>query len=119
MLRNKFLSICNSHRILVAMMMTIESGKDIFVLFFYISKCNWLVFVLKSGCFARQPVLSKFRLRLSLHSPRNGTQSTEWVLLRFSSAGRASTAWCRTQTKIPIAVGSWLVKEDYSGAQAG
>ena len=41
MLRNKFLSICNSHRILVAMMMTIESGKDIFVLFFYISKCIW------------------------------------------------------------------------------
>ena len=52
MLRNKFLSICNSHRILVAMMMTIESGKDIFVLFFYISKCIWLVLVLTSGYFA-------------------------------------------------------------------
>ena len=34
------------------MMMTIESGKDIFVLFFYISKCNWLGLVLTSGYFA-------------------------------------------------------------------
>ena len=88
MLRNKFLSICNSHRILAAMMMTIESGKDILVLFFYISKCNWLVLVLTSRIALLQRVLSYFRVLLSLHSPQKGKQYTEWVLLRFSGAER-------------------------------
>ena len=37
-----------------------------------ISKYIWLVFVLTSGDFAEQLALSKFRVLLSLHSPRKG-----------------------------------------------
>ena len=53
-----------------------------------ISKYIWLVFVLTSGYFAEQLVLSKFCLLLSLHSPPNGKKGTEWVLLSISSAIR-------------------------------
>ena len=47
-----------------------------------------MVFVLTSGYFAEQLVLSKFCLLLSLHSPPNGKKGTEWVLLSISSAIR-------------------------------
>ena len=64
----------------------------------------WLVFVLTTGDFAEQLVLSKFRVLLSLRSPPNGKKGTEWVLLRNRSAVRASFTKERSQKKALSAV---------------